>query len=38
MEAAQPQTVGEVVQALMHIPEVQSAARIGAEPRVMSGE
>ena len=38
MEAAQPQTVGEVVQALMEIPEVQSAARIGAEPRVMSGE
>ena len=38
VEAAQPQTVGDVVQALMHIPEVQSAARIGAEPRVMSGE
>ncbi len=38
VEAAQPQTVGDVVQALMHIPEVQSAAHIGAEPRVMSGE
>lgn len=38
VEAAQPQTVGDVVRALMAIPEVQSAARIGAEPRVMSGE
>ena len=36
--AAQPQTVGDVVRALMAIPEVQSAARIGAEPRVMTGE
>lgn len=38
VEAAQPQTVADVVRALMAIPEVQSAARIGAEPRVMSGE
>jgi hypothetical protein len=38
VEAAQPQTVGDVVRALMDIPEVQSAAHIGAEPRVMSGE
>ena len=38
VEAAQPQTVGEIVQALMQIPEVQSAAHIGAEPRVMSGK
>ncbi len=38
VEAAQPQTVGEIVQALLQIPEVQSSARIGAEPRVMSGD
>ncbi len=38
VEAAKPQTVGEIVQALLHIPEVQSSARIGAEPRVMSGD
>ncbi len=38
VEAAEPQTVGDVVRALMEIPEVQSAAHIGAEPRVMSGE
>lgn len=36
--AAQPETLGDVVRALLAIPEVQSAARIGAEPRVMTGE
>ena len=38
VEAAQPETVGDVVRALMVIPEVQSAALIGAEPRIMSGK
>jgi hypothetical protein len=38
IEAAQPQTTADVVRALLTIPEVQSAARIGAEPRIMSGD
>ncbi len=38
VEAARPETVADVVRALMVIPEVQSAAHIGVEPRVMSGE
>ncbi len=38
IEAAKPKTVEDVVVALLAIPEVQSAARIGAEPRIMSGQ
>jgi hypothetical protein len=37
LEEHRPQTVGEVVRALLTIPEVDSAARIGAAPRIMSG-
>ncbi|MGH2351914.1 MAG: hypothetical protein ACRDI2_11945 [Chloroflexota bacterium] len=38
IEAAQPQTVEDVVRALYAIPEVQSAAHVtGAGPRIMSG-
>ena len=36
--AYQPKTTGEVVRALLTIPEVQSAAHFGAFPRVMSGD
>ncbi len=38
VDAHQPKTTGEVVRALMTIPEVQSAAHFGAFPRVMSGD
>jgi hypothetical protein len=38
VESYQPKTTGEVVRALMTIPEVQSAAHVGAFPRVMSGD
>ena len=38
LETCQPKTTGEVVRALLTIPEVQSAARFGAFPRVMSGD
>jgi hypothetical protein len=38
LDAARPRTAGEAVEALMVIPEVQSAARFGAFPRVMSGD
>jgi hypothetical protein len=38
VEAATHSTVGDVVRALLAMPEVQSAARIGAAPRIMSGE
>ncbi len=38
VETAAPATVLDVVRALLTIPEVQSAARIGAGPRVMSGD
>ncbi|MGH2353327.1 MAG: hypothetical protein ACRDI2_05570 [Chloroflexota bacterium] len=38
LEAEQPRTTGDVVRALLTIPEVQSAARFGAWPRVMSGD
>lgn len=38
LAAAAPETAGDVVRALMAIPEVQGAARIsGALPRIMSG-
>jgi hypothetical protein len=38
LDAARPQTVGDVVRALLTIPEVASSARLGAEPRIMTGE
>lgn len=38
MAAARPKTVEDVVRALLTLPEVQSAARIGAGPRIMSGD
>jgi hypothetical protein len=38
VEAARPRTVGDVAGALLSIPEVQSAARLGVQPRIMSGE
>jgi hypothetical protein len=38
LDAARPRTTGAAVEALMVIPEVQSAARGGAFPRVMSGD
>jgi hypothetical protein len=38
VEAARPATVGDVVRALHAIPEVQSAARLGASPRIMTGD
>jgi hypothetical protein len=38
VEQAQPKTTGEVLEVLMTFPEVQSAARFGAFPRVMSGD
>jgi len=38
MEAAKPETVGDVVRALHTIPEVQSSAAIGAGVRVMTGD
>ncbi|HEX2184299.1 MAG TPA: hypothetical protein VHN78_02190 [Chloroflexota bacterium] len=38
VEAARPQTTADVLRALLTIPEVQSAARFGALPRLMSGE
>ena len=36
MESHQPKTTGDVVRALLTIPEVQSAAHVGTLPRVMS--
>lgn len=36
--AAKARTVGDVVEALMALPEFQGAARIGAVPRIMAGE
>ncbi|MGH2351884.1 MAG: hypothetical protein ACRDJN_09770 [Chloroflexota bacterium] len=38
LDAAPPRTVEDVVMALLTIPEVQSAARLGAGPRIMTGE
>jgi hypothetical protein len=38
VEAAAPTTVLDVVRALLTIPEVQSSARIGAGPRIMSAD
>jgi hypothetical protein len=37
LDKAQPKTAGEIVQALLTIPEVASSGKIGAEPRIMSG-
>jgi hypothetical protein len=38
VERERPATAGDVVRALLTIPEVQSAAHLGAFPRVMSGD
>jgi hypothetical protein len=38
VQRERPATAGDVVQALLTIPEVQSAAHLGAFPRVMSGD
>ena len=38
IEAANAQTVGGVVEALLALPEFQGAARIGAIPRIMAGD
>ena len=33
----QPQTVGDIIEVMLTIPEMQEAARIGALPRIMTG-
>ena len=38
IERHQPKTTGDAVRALLSIPEVESAAHLGALPRVMSGD
>jgi hypothetical protein len=38
LDAAQPETVGDVVRALHTIPEVKSSAQLGAGIRVMTGD
>ncbi len=38
IEAAHAETVGDVVQALLALPEFQGAAKIGAIPRIMAGD
>lgn len=34
----QPRTVGDIVELMLSIPEMQEAARIGAVPRIMTGD
>ena len=38
IEAARASTVGDVVEALLALPEFQGAARIGAIPRILAGD